>query len=62
MNQTTTPHRDEHAAEGGHMLDEADIGSGERTPAQRETDEQIKSIPPLPEDNAGGKPEQAPRP
>jgi hypothetical protein len=34
------------------MLHEADIGSGERTPAQHETDQMIKEIPPLP---AGGK-------
>ena len=61
MNQPNKQHRDEHAAEGGHMLDEADIGSGERTPAQRETDEAIKSIPPLPQDGGHGKPKQAPR-
>lgn len=30
------------------MLDEADIGSGEKTPAQKETDELIRQIPPLP--------------
>jgi hypothetical protein len=30
------------------MLDEADIGSGEKTPAQHETDEMIRQIPPLP--------------
>ena len=29
------------------MLDEADIGSGEKTPAQKETDEMIRQIPPL---------------
>lgn len=62
MNQPTKPHRDDHAAEGGHMLEEADIGSGERTPAQRDTDEDIKSIPPLPHDSGHGKPKQAPRP
>ena len=62
MNQPTKPHGDEHAAEGGHMLDEADIGSGERSPGQRETDEAIKSIPPLPDDSEHGKPGQAPRP
>ena len=44
------------------MLDEADIGSGERTPAQRDTDEDIKSIPPLPHDSEDGKPKQTPRP
>ncbi len=30
------------------LLDEADIGSGEKTPAQHETDEMIRQIPPLP--------------
>lgn len=33
---------------GEHMLDEADIGSGEKTPGELETEEHIKSIPPLP--------------
>ena len=28
MNQPNKPHPDDQAAEGGHMLDEADIGSG----------------------------------
>jgi hypothetical protein len=30
------------------MLDEPDIGSGEKTPAQIETEEIIRQIPPLP--------------
>ncbi|MDB5933692.1 MAG: hypothetical protein JWQ01_1036 [Massilia sp.] len=30
------------------LLDEADIGSGEKTPAQHETEEMIRQIPPLP--------------
>jgi len=30
------------------MTDEADIGSGEKTPAQVETDKMIRDIPPLP--------------
>jgi hypothetical protein len=37
-------------ASGGPMLHEADIGSGERTPAQQETDQMIKEIPPLKSD------------
>ena len=61
MNQPNKPHRDDHAADGGHMLDEADIGSGERTPAQRDTDEDIKSIPPLPHDSERGKQKPPPR-
>lgn len=43
---TTTPTTDP-AAQGSDMLHEADIGSGERTPAQHETDQMIKEIPPL---------------
>jgi hypothetical protein len=36
------------AAKGNPILEEADIGSGEKTPAQRETEEMIRQIPPLP--------------
>jgi hypothetical protein len=36
------------AAKGRPILDEADIGSGEKTPAQHETEEMIRQIPPLP--------------
>jgi len=53
---------------GRAMYDEADIGSGERSPGQHETDEMIRGSPPLPsnrqadegarhgdkEDNEGG--------
>ena len=35
------------AANGGAILHEDDIGSGEKTPAEKETDEMIKEIPPL---------------
>jgi hypothetical protein len=35
------------------LLDEADIGSGEKTPAQKETEDMIRQIPPLP---PGGQP------
>jgi len=62
MNQPNKPHRDDRAADGGHMLDEADIGSGERTPAQRDADEDIKSIPPLPHDSEHDSTKRAPRP
>jgi hypothetical protein len=34
---------------GRHFIEEADIGSGEKTPGEQETDEQIRQIPPLPE-------------
>lgn len=38
------------------MHEEADIGSGEKTPAQLETEKMIRDIPPLPPDApAGGK-------
>jgi len=33
---------------GRTMFDEADIGSGERSPGQHDTDEMIRGIPPLP--------------
>ena len=39
-------------AKGPSIMHEADIGSGERSPAQHETDQMIKEIPPLP---PGGK-------
>ncbi|NRR28753.1 hypothetical protein HSX11_01010 [Oxalobacteraceae bacterium] len=32
----------------GHFDDEADIGSGEKTAGERETEEMIKSVPALP--------------
>jgi hypothetical protein len=45
---TTTPTSDPEAKDGGSgMLHEADIGSGERSPGQQETDQMIKEIPPL---------------
>ena len=31
------------------IFDEVDIGSGEKTPGEKETEEQIRKIPPLPE-------------
>ncbi len=53
---------------GRAMYDEADIGSGEKSPGQHETDEMIRGIPPLPpssgeardaqEDKQGDKPEE----
>ena len=36
------------------MQHESDIGSGEPSPGQEETDEMIRSIPPLPKDGGGG--------
>lgn len=34
---------------GRHFIEESDIGSGEKTPGEQDTDEQIRQIPPLPE-------------
>ena len=34
-------------AKGSGMMHEADIGSGERSPGQQETEQMIKEIPPL---------------
>ena len=36
------------AAHGRAMVDEADIGSGEKSPGQQETEAMIREIPPLP--------------
>lgn len=47
------------AAAPRRSWDEADIGSGEKTPGQHETDELIRQIPPLPDD-ADGKPAAPP--
>jgi hypothetical protein len=33
------------AEKGGHMMNEDDIGSGEKSPGEQETDEQIRQIP-----------------
>lgn len=41
------------AAKGPNVLHEADIGSGEKSPAELETEQMIKEIPPLP--SSGGK-------
>lgn len=38
------------------MTEEADIGSGEKTPAQIETEKMIGQIPPLPPGGKDGKP------
>ena len=60
MNQPKPTNHDEHAAAGDHMLNEADIGSGEGSPAKQEIDEEIKSIPKLPENGGQGKDGQPP--
>ena len=45
MNQPATPNQPSTAPP---MQDEDDIGSGEKTPAEKETEELIRQIPPLP--------------
>ncbi|WP_332878790.1 hypothetical protein [Massilia sp. S19_KUP03_FR1] len=51
----------EPGAQAPGMLHEADIGSGEKTPGEQDTQEMIEAIPPLPKDQApsGGKQKQA---
>ena len=46
------------------LTHEADIGSGEKTPAQHETEEMIRQIPPLPsdKDRQGGNEDGADQP
>ena len=46
------------AAKGGAILHEPDIGSGEKTPAELETEEMIKEIPPLKGTNGSEQPAQ----
>lgn len=43
---TTNGQKPDAGADGNNIYHEADIGSGERSPGQQETDEMIKSIPP----------------
>jgi len=52
MNQ---PYEPDESERRHHMMDEEDIGSGEKSPAEKETEEEIRKIPPLP-------PEQPPKP
>ncbi len=47
------------AATGRPLYDEADIGSGEKSPGEKETEEMIRQIPPLP---ASGSQPEAPSP
>jgi hypothetical protein len=50
----TQPQPDTKDAEqrDGHMTDEADIGSGGKTPAEQETDQDMKKIKPHPPSSA----------
>jgi len=49
---THTKHKPDPGVKGRPYLEECDIGSGERTPAQEETDRMIEEIPPLPQRQA----------
>ncbi|SHH04266.1 hypothetical protein [Massilia sp. CF038] len=53
-----TPHTHDPAATSPPLSDEADIGSGEKTPAQIETEKMIRDIPPL--SPAGNRQQQTP--
>lgn len=44
----------EPGAQAPGLPHEADIGSGEKTPGEHETDEMIKAIPPLPQNGKQG--------
>lgn len=48
---TNNPAPTDPASAAKPMLQEADIGSGERTPGQLETDRIVKEIPALPHDD-----------
>lgn len=56
MNQPT--HQVDPAAIGRPLYDEADIGSGEKSPGEAETEEMIRQIPSLPA--SGKQPEAQP--
>jgi len=49
-------HPTDPAENGGAILHEPDIGSGEKTPAELETEEMIKEIPPLKGTNGSDQP------
>jgi hypothetical protein len=57
MNQSTRP---QDPTTARPLTDEADIGSGEKTPAQKETEELIRQIPPLPPASTPGDAKPAP--
>ena len=39
------PNKSDESEKGGHLINEPDIGSGEKSPGERETEEQIRQIP-----------------
>ena len=48
----------ETGAQAPGMLHEADIGSGEKTPGEQDTQDMIEAIPPLPKDQVPAGSEQ----
>lgn len=52
----TSDHKPDPGAKGSGMLHEADVGSGERTPGQHETDQMIREIPPRGSQQGTGQP------
>jgi hypothetical protein len=46
---------------GRPYMEECDIGSGEKTPAQMETEEMIREIPPLPPSSHRGADDTGPQ-
>ena len=52
--QTNPPKPHDPAAKAPPLMDEADIGSGEKTPGQRETEEIVRSVQPRHADEDDG--------
>ncbi|MBB3221858.1 hypothetical protein [Pseudoduganella umbonata] len=44
-NDKANDHAADNSENGGHMINEPDIGSGEKSPGEKETEEQIRQIP-----------------
>jgi hypothetical protein len=58
--QSKPPTPQDPAVTSPPLSDEADIGSGEKTPAQLDTEKIIQEIPPLPASPAHDRQRQAP--
>lgn len=52
-NQPTPPTPPDDSEKGGHMMNEPDIGSGEKTPGEQDTEEQIRQIAPARQGGSG---------
>jgi hypothetical protein len=53
MSQPKQPASQDDSEKGGHMMNEPDIGSGEKTPGEQETEEQIRQIAPARQGGSG---------